>query len=187
MTVIKSVRTIHEGWGRFLMAALQLPNGEIVQREIEDHGDAVAVLVYNSTTGTALLVKQTRVPLLLLQEDPELLEIPAGRADHGSLDQSVRAEALEEVGVILKSVGEPIVLMAMASVSTERVHLYLAEYSDEDRVHSGGGVASENEAITVVEKSLKNLAAMADAGELRDMKTVIAVNLLRSRRPSLFT
>jgi hypothetical protein len=75
---------------------------------------------------------------------------------------------------------------SMPGVSTERMHLFLAPYGEADRVGAGGGLAAEHEEIEVVETPLAELARLADAGELTDMKTFALVQALRLRRPDLF-
>jgi hypothetical protein len=74
----------------------------------------------------------------------------------------------------------------MPGVSTEQMDLYLAPYAEADRIGIGGGLADEHEGITVVELPLAELAAMADAGQIMDMKTLAVVQTLRLRRPELF-
>ena len=74
----------------------------------------------------------------------------------------------------------------MPGISTEQMDLFLASYAENDRVTAGGGLAEENEQITVVEIPLKDLAAAADDGSLTDMKTLVLVQTLRLRRPQLF-
>src|SRR5207253_1494510 len=72
---------------------------------------------------------------------------------------------------------------SMPGISSARMDLYLATYSETGRVGAGGGLAEEHEDITVVEMKLAELAAMADAGQLTDMKTMLLVQTLRLRRP----
>jgi hypothetical protein len=38
---IVSIKTQFKGWASFSLAAIRLPNGQVVEREIEDHGAAV--------------------------------------------------------------------------------------------------------------------------------------------------
>ncbi len=64
--------------------------------------------------------------------------------------------------------------------------LFLARYSKADRVGAGGGLASENENITVEEISLDELWARAQAGQIADMKTLTLILLLHARHPELF-
>ena len=75
----------------------------------------------------------------------------------------------------------------MPSLSTETLHLFLAEFSDHDRTGPGGGLAAEGELITIEAIPLRRLAEMADRGELVDMKTLVLLLMLRCRRPDLFS
>jgi 8-oxo-dGTP pyrophosphatase MutT (NUDIX family) len=115
-----------------------------------------------------------------------LEEACAGMIDDGDADASVRREADEELGLrvgALEFVGK---VWPSPGVSTETAALYLASYAPADRVGPGGGLASENEDITVVERSLAELAADADHGRIADGKLLTLVLWLRVRRPDLF-
>ena len=183
---VLAVRTVHDGWGRFLVARLRLGDGSEIEREVEDHGVAVAVLPYDSERREALLVRQLRPPALLAAGLTTMLEAPAGRLE--GLDPAACAarEALEECGVVLGAL-EPLGRSwAMPAVSTERIHLFLAPYRASDRTGPGGGLAHEGEDIAVEVLPLDALAAMADKGLLEDMKTALLVYALRHRRPDLF-
>ena len=74
----------------------------------------------------------------------------------------------------------------MPGVSTERMWMYLAPYTAARRTGPGGGLAGEQENITVEEHLLSDLARMADAGSLTDLKTLLLLTTLRLRRPDLF-
>jgi 8-oxo-dGTP pyrophosphatase MutT (NUDIX family) len=93
---------------------------------------------------------------------------------------------MEEAGLRLGTL-EPLgALWPMPGLSTERMHLFLAAYTQADRVADGGGLAAEHEDIVVEERSLASLAAALDGGALTDMKTVVLLLQLRHRRPDLF-
>jgi len=47
-------------------------------------------------------------------------------------------------------------------------------------------LAGEGESITVIEMPLGELAVLADAGRLPDMKTLLLIQTLRIRRSDLF-
>ena len=181
------VRLVYDGWSRFLLAAIQLADGDEVERAVEDHGHAAAVLPYDPDRRTALLVRLLRPgPLVAGAEEPFLVEAPAGLIEQESADATARREALEETGVRLgplESVGAP---FSTPGVSTERIHLFLAAYSAADRIEAGGGVAGEHEDIEVIETSLPDLGRQIDAGEIRDLKTLALALALRVRRPELF-
>jgi hypothetical protein len=65
--------------------------------------------------------------------------------------------------------------------------LFLASYVGSDRVGQGGGLESENEGITVVERPLGHLARELDQGGIVDGKLLTLILALRLRRPELFT
>lgn len=180
-------KTIYSGWGRFFELDVALGDGRVVLRQLEDHGEASAVLPYDSARRTALLVRQPRVGPLFSRFDPWLLEAAAGVIDAGEAPEATAVrEAFEELGVRLTSLEPVTAAWSMPAVSSERIHLYLAPYAVADRVAAGGGMADEGEEIEVVEWPLGALLAEADAGGITDMKTLILVWALARRRPDLF-
>ena len=184
---VLSLRTVHEGRGRFFVARIRLGNGTEIEREVEDHGAAVAVLPYDPERREVLLVRQLRSPALVASGVTTMLEAPAGRLEGSNPSACAAREAREECGVVLGAL-EPLgEIWAMPAVSTERIHLFLAPYRDCDRVGPGGGLVHEGEDIAVEILPLDALAVMADKGLLGDMKTMLLVFALRHRRPDLFT
>lgn len=181
------LRPIYEGWSRFLLADIRLEDGAEVERAVEDHGSAAAVLPYDVERRCALLVRLLRPgPLVAGAEEPFLLEAPAGMIEAEPADAAARREVLEETGARLgdlEAVGSP---FSTPGVSTERIHLFLARYASTDHVAPGGGVEGEHENIRVVEMSLAELWRRADAGRIQDLKTLALVLMLRARRPALF-
>jgi len=175
----------YRGWCTLLLVQVRYPDGRIVKREIEDHGRASCVLPYDAARKTALLVRQLRVPPLYAGGEAALLEAPAGLIDPGEDGEAAaRREAMEEVGVRLVSLDRVTSAWSMPGISAERMDLFLGVYAVADRTGTGGGI--DDEGIEVVEMSLSELAAMADAGTLNDMKTLVLVQTLRLRRPELF-
>ncbi|WP_232630864.1 NUDIX domain-containing protein [Methylobacterium sp. Leaf118] len=183
---IRSTRTVHDGWASFLIADVTLPDGHAVTREIEDHGEAVAVLPYDPERRVALVIRQFRTPPFFAAGLPELLEVPAGLLDEADPQEGARREAFEETGLRLGPLDPVATVWTMPGVSTERMHLFLAAYAPADRTGAGGGLAEEHEGITVLEMPLAELAARAEAGDLSDMKTYTLLLALRLRRPELF-
>ncbi len=186
---IVSVRPVYQGWGRFMTAKVRLPDGSVADRQIEDHGTSVAVLPYDVERKVALLVRQPRTAATYASggEAEEMLEAIAGRWEDGGHDtDEARREAQEEAGLNLSELERVASVWSSPEVSTERVNLFLAAYTERDHTSQGGGVTAEGESITAVEFALSDLAAMADAGGLTDMKTMLLVQTLRLRRPDLF-
>lgn len=186
-TTILDARTVHDGFTCYRVFRLRTPDGQVILREVEDHGPAVAVLPYDPERRIALLVRQMRPPLLVAGGPEALTEVPAGLLEDGEDPAACAArEAFEEAGVRLAHVESAGAAYPMPGLSTEKVHLFLAAFGAADRIAAGGGLAEEHEDITVLEVPLADLAAEADAGTLLDMKTLVLVQALRLRRPELF-
>ncbi len=184
--IIESLVVTHERWSRMFVATIRGADGQTYERDIEDHGEAAAVLPYDPVRRKALLIRQKRAPCLYVRGEADIIEVPAGRLDEDAPEACARREALEESGVALASLEFVATTWSMPGLSTERAHFYLAEYAAADRVSAGGGLAEENESIAVIELGLAELAAMADRGEVEDLKTLMLVQTLRLRRPELF-
>jgi hypothetical protein len=85
-----------DGWARFSVVSVCLPNGQLVQREIEDHGSAVAVLAFDPERKTAILVQHFRAPPFFLLGQEHTLEAIAGIQEDADSITTARREALEE-------------------------------------------------------------------------------------------
>lgn len=180
------LRTVYEGWLKVSVGRFRADDGTEFGREIEDHGNAVAVLPYDPARGCALLARQFRAPVFARSGEAALLEVAAGILDEDDPQACARREAMEELGLRLGDL-EPIgTVVAMPGISTETMRLYLAPYAAANRVAPGGGLAEEHERIEVVELPLAELATLADAGKIADMKTLLLVQTLRLRKPVLF-
>lgn len=180
-----SAETVREGWFDIVRVRVKLASGEEIEREIVGHPSGAAVLAYDPQRKLALLITEARPPVVHAGEQP-LLEAIAGVGEEGAPEDTARREALEEGGLKLTHLDHVARVWPTASTSTERVDLYLAEYSEEDRVAPGGGLEEEGEHVRVKEVPLAVLWAMAEAGALADAKTLILVQALRIRRPELF-
>ncbi len=180
-------KLVYSGWGRFLLLEVELGDGRRVERQIEDHGEAAAVLPYDAERRVALVCRQPRVGPLYSGFEPHLVEAAAGMIDPGEAAAATAVrEALEELGVRLRMVEPVAAAWSMPAVSSERIHLFLAPYEAADRVAEGGGMADEGEEIEVLERPLAALLQEADSGTLTDIKTLALVWALARRRPDLF-
>lgn len=186
-TRIKGRTRIYSGWTTLDRVTMELPDGAVVDRHIENHGSAVCVLPYDPVRRVALLVSMPRAPVVDRGE-PDLLEVIAGRVEtNEDPAECATREALEEAGVRLRSVEPLMALWSMPSLSTEHIEFFLASYAVEDRVAAGGGVEGEDECITVHERPLDKLWTEIATGQVNDMKTVLILTMLRIRSPDLFT
>ena len=165
---------------------IRLASGVEVVREVESHGDAVAVLPYDAVRRCALVVRLFRAPAFEAAGLTALEEACAGIIDDGDAEATVRREADEELGLRLGRLEFVAKIWPSPGVSTETAALYLAPYAAEDRIGPGGGLASEHEDIAVVERPLAELGAEAGDGRIVDGKLLTLVLALRLRRPDLF-
>ncbi|MEJ1161802.1 NUDIX domain-containing protein [Prosthecomicrobium sp. N25] len=187
-------RPLYRGFTKFDMVDFEVVTraGETkhIAREIEDHGRAVTVLPYDPARREAVLVRQLRVPIAFKGEDDAYpLETIAGLmdVDGEGPEETARREAREEAGLALGALDLVAIAYATPGLSTERVHLFLAEIAlDEARQDEGGGADHEGEDIEVMVLPLADLAARVDRHEIRDLKTVTLVQSLRLKRPELF-
>jgi 8-oxo-dGTP pyrophosphatase MutT (NUDIX family) len=70
----------------------------VIEREVEDHGNAVAALPFDPHRRTALMVRVLRAPALVSAGRAALLECPAGIIEEADTAHTARREAYEEVG-----------------------------------------------------------------------------------------
>jgi nudix-type nucleoside diphosphatase (YffH/AdpP family) len=184
-TEILERKLVYDGWYRFWMLRLRMPDGAVVERHLLDNGQAVAVLPYDPVRRVAMLITQPRAAVLVAGE-PDLLEAIAGNLDAMAPEQRIIEEAMEEGGLRLGAL-EPVAnIWPIPPVSTERVMLYLTPYGAADRLGPGGGHDSEHENISVVEIALDDLRAMVMAGTLEDAKTLVLAQALIIRHPELW-
>jgi len=185
---IKESTLLFDGWTRFVILAVEGPDGQRMTREVLDHGESACVLPYDVERRVALLVSQMRVPQLYLGLHEPSLEAIAGRLEPDeTAAESIRREAEEEAGLRLGALELVVTCWASPGVSTERFSLYLSAYGAADRTGPGGGRADELEDIEVKEVPLAELAQRADRAAITDAKTLLLVQTLRLRRPDLFT
>jgi nudix-type nucleoside diphosphatase (YffH/AdpP family) len=183
---ILDTHEVHDGWSRMLVATIRMPDGRIIKREIEDHGEAVCVLPYHPVRKTAVLVRQWRVPVLYASPRKEhLLEAVAGVIEDVDAATCAHREVMEEALLKLDSLEHMFTAWTMPGLSTEHMHFFLATYSGGPRPEVRGGV-DEDEDTVAVEIGLAELARMADENRLPDAKTLVLLQTLRLRRPDLF-
>jgi 8-oxo-dGTP pyrophosphatase MutT (NUDIX family) len=163
-------RTVYEG--RIVTLRIErfrFADGEEVEREIVRHQGAVGVLVHDDSD--VYLVRQPREAI----DDPDFLEIPAGRLDvagEAPID-AARRELAEEIGKAAAT-WEPITdYVSTVGVMDEVVHLFHATGLSDAHADS-----DSNERIEIVRWPLADLDGAIDA--TRDAKTLIALLWLKS-------
>jgi nudix-type nucleoside diphosphatase (YffH/AdpP family) len=161
-------------------------NGEwqTLRREVFDRGHAAALLPYNPSTRTVVLVRQFRLPAYLSGHDELMVEAAAGMLDDETPERRIRAEAEEETGYRLQHVRKVFEAFMSPGAVTEKLHFFVAEYDPSMRVSSGGGIADEGEDIEVLELPIDQALAMIADGRIADAKTIMllqyaALNIFR--------
>ncbi len=146
---------------------------EILVREVNDHGNAAAVLALDPVRKTVLLVKQMRIAAHVAGHTDALIEVCAGLLDGDDAQTCAMREAEEELGFRVHDLREVSNVFASPGALTERISLFVGTYSPEDRITNGGGIATEGEDIEVIELPLVTAYAMIASGEIVDAKTII--------------
>ena len=147
-------------------------------RQVYNRGNGAGILPIDRERGMVLLVKQFRMPVYLnpapgAGERGMLVEVCAGLLDDNDPETAIRKEAEEELGYRLRSVRRVFdAYMSPGSVS-ERLSLFVADYSPADRISAGGGAIEEGEDIEVLELPLAEALAMTAQGVIADAKTIM--------------
>lgn len=171
--------TLWDGFLKVVNARVWTKHG-LVDREVIQSRDSVAVLLIHAERRTVMMVEQPRAGVLMHVDLP-IREIPAGMIDADETpEQAANREVLEEVGIIPYSTEKMGFAFLAPGTSSEICHLFLAFWTDNDRVTDGGGVASEHEDIHWMEVPL---AEITDPRNLRDMKTMAAIFRYYHRSP----
>jgi nudix-type nucleoside diphosphatase (YffH/AdpP family) len=183
---IKQIDTVYEGWRKLLKMTVRMPDGRTMIREVLNSGDAAAVLPYDLERRKAVLVRQFRAPVMHREGHPDFLEAVAGLLDEDEPEICAKRETMEEAGIRVEHL-EPLGhFWSAPGITTERLHLFLAPYTEADRVAEGGGLTHEHEDIEVLEVSFEELAKLVASNTITDMKTMILVQALRMKHPQAF-
>lgn len=164
----KRIRTISKYQGVIVNVRLdsaELPDGSEALREVVEHPGGVTVIPVEDD-GTVWCVRQFRYPFA-----QELLEVPAGKLEHGEqpLDCAAR-ELSEETGLTADEMIYMGPHYSSPGYSQEVLHIYLARGLHRGRAHLDPG-----EFLNVEKHPLDELVSLAMAGKLPDGKTNIAV------------
>ena len=152
-----------------------------VRRLNFNRGDSAAALVFNTQTNEVLLVNQFKYPTYK-NEGGWITEVVAGMIDElESPEEAIKREVLEETGFRVRKLTDISVFYVSPGGSSERIFLFCAEVTSEDRIEEGGGCKNENEDIEIRKIPISRLWEMLERGKLNDAKTIIAVMWLNKK------
>jgi ADP-ribose pyrophosphatase len=156
----------YNGYLKIEQLTIKTPEGKEIKREVLLKKNAVAALVYNTSSGKYIFARQFRPG-----PENDILEIPAGVLDiPGESDERCLArEVEEEVGYRIDRLQFITEGYVSPGGTTEMISIYFAEVSQ--KTGSGGGLATEDEEIEIVELTRAEMLAFS----FKDFKTIIAV------------
>lgn len=146
-----------------------------MSRETYDRGNGATILLYSTVKKTVVLTRQFRFPAYVNEHDGLLIETCAGLLDQDDPHTCIRKETEEETGYRIENVRKVFEAFMSPGSVTERLHFFVGEYSDQDKVSEGGGLEAEGEEIEVLELPLDEALAMIDTGEIKDGKTIMVL------------
>lgn len=155
---------------------VELPNGHTAAREVCEHLGGVGVLPIDKD-GNIILVRQYRYPY-----DEIMLEIPAGKLDHGDDEDAADCglrELKEETGCTAGRIVPLGCIYPSPGFLTEVVHLFAVLDLTEGEMQP-----DEDEFVEVVRLPIAEVEAMAERNEIRDAKTLVA--LYRAKLKGLY-
>ncbi len=182
--VIREVKLLSDHWYKLNKVTFDIKdkNGrwQTQARECYDRGNGAAILLYNRTQGTVVLTRQFRMPTYVNgNKTGMMIEACAGLLDQDSPEDCIRRETQEETGYVIEAPKKVFELYMSPGSVTEILHLFIAEYSKDQKKSDGGGVDEENENIEVLEVPFPQALNMISTGEIRDAKTVILLQHLK--------
>jgi nudix-type nucleoside diphosphatase (YffH/AdpP family) len=179
---IERVEPLSHNWARLdrYIICYRRRDGRVdrLVREVHDHGHGAAVLPYDATRRTVLLVRQFRLPAYLSGTDGHIIEACAGLLDGNDPTECARREAEEELGFRVHNLRQTVSVFSTPGAVTERLTLFLADYGAGDQIGEGGGHPHEGEDIEVLELPLEDVRRLVCDGGIIDAKTVMLILFL---------
>lgn len=163
---------LHRGWIELRRDEVTLPDGSHATREYLRHGGAVAVVpLLDDAAGLRLvLVRQYRYPLARV-----LLEFPAGKLEPGEAQLAcAQRELQEETGYLAHEWAYGGEIHNAAAYSSESIWIWFAR-----GLVPGPARPDAGEFVETVSLPQAEVEALADRGELTDVKTHIGLAWLQ--------
>lgn len=154
--------------------------------DIVRRGGAAAVLLYDPERDSVVLVEQFRLAALYAGRSPWQVEAVAGLIDADETpDEVARREALEEAGLDPLGPLLPIQTMMPATGSLDEVVYLFCGRVDSRGAAGIYGLAAEQEDIRVVVKTVPEVEAMLESGQIDSAHTLVSLYWLLRHRDRL--
>ena len=151
------------------------------ERNLFRRPDAAVLLPYDAGRGKVLLTRQFRLGAFMNDSTPGLLEACAGTIDPGEAPEAcMRREAMEEIGLRVHELRFLFEAFVSPAATTEKLYFFVAPYGPDSRVADGGGMEEEGEEIEIVEAGFDEILLEAQAGAIRDGKTLTLLYWLKA-------
>ena len=180
MINIKNIQSsvLSQGWSTLKRVKFELinqdGNWEKHTREVYDRGNGATILLYNSQKKTVVLTRQFRIPTYLNgNTNGMMIEACAGMLDKDAPEECIRREVEEETGFKIKTLKKVMEAHMSPGSVTEILYFFTAEYNDQMKTNSGGGLRSEGENIEVLEVDFNHALEMIERSEIKDGKTIM--------------
>lgn len=145
-------------------------------REAYDRGNGAVILLYNKEKQSVVLTRQFRLPTYTNgNATGMMIEACAGLLDKDNPEECIKRETEEETGYKVSSVKKVFQAYMSPGSVTEILYFFVAEYSDDMKVSEGGGCATEQENIEVMEIPFKEAIQMVGNGAINDAKTIMLI------------
>jgi GDP-mannose pyrophosphatase NudK len=145
---------------------------ETHSREAYDRGNGATILPYNLERRTVILTRQFRLPTFVNgNESGMLIETCAGLLDKENPSECIVRELREETGFAIQNVQKVMQAYMSPGSVTEVVYFFICEYTQAQKLTSGGGV--EEEDIEVLEIDIDAASEKIASGEICDGKTIM--------------
>ena len=140
-----------------------------------EKNNAVAALIYHKDKDAVLLVNQHRYPPMQHGIAWVTEVVAGGINDNEDAISAITREIEEEVGYQVETCELIHDMYVSPGVFSERIKLYYAEVTENNRVHPGGGVDSEDEDIQPVWVPTQEILGWLKEGKIIDAKTIVAL------------
>lgn len=181
---ILNKEVLSQNWAVLLKITYRIlkANGiwETQEREAYDRGNGAAILLYNKKKRSVILTRQFRLPTFINgNEEGLLIEACAGILDEADPVACIKRETEEETGYQISEVEKVFEAYMSPGSVTELLYFFVAAYTEEMKLHEGGGLDEEEEDIEVLEYSFEEAYRMVQNGTIRDGKTIMLLQYLK--------